>query len=123
MGTYSYRGDKFNPPGTYDSQTGELLKDVNGNPVPQNPRNGRLIKPTEDKMVNETAKAGLIASAEAAEREAIEHDRRADEKERAILRAPRELVPYYSDQRREHRANAELARERGKSFRRAAAAL
>jgi hypothetical protein len=83
----------------------------------------RALKPTDNRMVNETARQGLLANAEAAEREAKEHARKASEKMGAVRRAPRELVPYYTDQARQHKANAELARSRAESFRRAAAAL
>ena len=80
-------------------------------------------KPTDNELVNRTAKAGLEASAEAASNEAVEHERRYQEKMDAVKRAPRELVSYYTDQARQHKANAELARSRADSFRRAAASL
>jgi hypothetical protein len=83
----------------------------------------RASKPTGDKMVNETARQGLLANAEACEREAVEWERKAAEKTAAVLRAPRELVGYYNEQSRAMRAHAELARSRADSFRRAAASL
>jgi hypothetical protein len=83
----------------------------------------QAVKPTSDKLTNETARQGLLVNAESCERESVEWNRKAQEKQNAVLRAPRELVSYYNEQARSYRANAEMARSRGESFRRAAASL
>ena len=41
-------------------------------------KDNQPVKPTADKLVNETAKAGLLANAEACDREAQEWTRKAD---------------------------------------------
>jgi hypothetical protein len=82
------------------------------------------LKRTTNKVVNETARQGLLANAEAAEREAAEWDRKAEEKLSAVRRvSDRTLVNYYSESAREMRAHAELARSRASAFRNAAASL
>jgi hypothetical protein len=81
------------------------------------------VRATDSRIVNETAKAGLLASAQAAEREAVEWERKAEEKSAAVLRAPRELVSYYNQSASEMRAHVELARSRANSFRKAANSL
>jgi hypothetical protein len=83
----------------------------------------QAVKPSGNKVIEQTAKAGLLANMESALNEAREHERRYQEKMDAVKRAPRELVSYYTDQARTYRASAEMARSRAESFRRAAAAL
>ena len=87
-------------------------------------KDNQPVKPTADKLVNETAKAGLLANAEACDREAIEWQRKADEKTEAIRRiSDRTIINHYTERAREYRAHAELSRSRADSFRRAAASL
>jgi hypothetical protein len=81
------------------------------------------VRATDNRLVNETAKAGLLANADACERESVEWNRKAQEKQNAVLRAPRELVSYYNESASEMRAHAELARSRADHYRRAAASL
>ena len=84
----------------------------------------KASKPTSGKIVSDTARAGLMANAEAASNEAREHERRASEAEHTSnLTSDRTLYQHYQEKRREHLALAELARSRADSFRRAAANL
>jgi hypothetical protein len=82
------------------------------------------VRATDNRLVNETAKAGLLANAEAADNERREHERRANEAEHTSnLSSDRTIYRHYQDKRREHLALAELARSRADSFHRAAASL
>lgn len=84
----------------------------------------QLVKPTSNELANRTAKAGLLANAEACDREAKEWDRKASEKMEAVKRvSDRTLINHYTESAREMRAHAELSRSRAESSRRAAAAL
>jgi hypothetical protein len=82
----------------------------------------RASTPTSNKLVEQTARQGLLANATAASNEAREHERRANEAEHTSnLSSDRTIYRHYQDVRREHLALAELARSRESSFRRAAA--
>lgn len=82
------------------------------------------VRATDNRLVNETAKAGLLANAEAADNERREHERRANEAEHTSnLSSDRTIYRHYQDKRREHLALAELARARAESFRKAANSL
>lgn len=79
---------------------------------------------TDNKLVNATARAGLIAEATAADNEAREYERRAEEAHRTAMRAgDREVSRHYLDREREYAAHASLHRERAAAHRRAAASL
>jgi hypothetical protein len=79
---------------------------------------------TDNDMVNETARRGMLAEADAEDRLADECDRRADEAQSAMLSAnDRAIVDHYSRKIRDHRAQAEIHRARAASHRNAAAAL
>lgn len=92
-------------------------------PFPATPMGNQPMR-TDNPVVNATAKAGIVANAEAAERECREHERRAAEAERtARLSSARDVINNATARRQEHLAHAAMSRARGESFRRAAAAL
>jgi hypothetical protein len=73
--------------------------------------------------VDETYRKGLESQAAGEERLALECDRKVEELTQSMLRAPSDLVGYYSGKQQEHRAMAAMHRSRAAAHRSAIAAL
>jgi hypothetical protein len=83
----------------------------------------QVLKPVDDAVVNETARRGMLAQAESEERLAAIADQRADEAHASMMRAPTDLVSFYSQKEQAHRRTAREHRDAADAHRRAAAAL
>jgi DNA-directed RNA polymerase subunit K/omega len=79
----------------------------------------QVMKPVDNAVANETARRGILAQAESEDRLAAVCDQRADEAHACMMRAPSDLVSYYSTKEQEHRREAGEHRDAANAHRRA----
>jgi hypothetical protein len=85
----------------------------------------QAMRPTGDKLADETARRGLLAQADGEDRMAAECDARADEAQSALnsTTPAMGLTSFYAEKIRGHKADAAMHRARADAHRRAAAAF